>query len=494
VNGPTPAGVVAATGNLPVYGVPGQPTSVAASVAGTTATISWTPPGFTGGIPLTGFTVTAQPGGNTCVVSSGSQTACTMPGLVKGTAYTFTVTATNGFLTSPASTASGSVTVPYTPPGTPTGFTAVRGDQDAALSFTAPADTGGVPITGYQVTTNGGTTWQLITTIAGPGGTLQAALTGLTNGTSYQVAVRAVNVIGAGYSTTAVLVTPITGEPGTPGPVTVSGTTTTTASVHWTAPSITGATPITGYQLQITDHTTGTVRTLTLGPILGTVVTGLTPGDHYTFAAAAVNAAGASLFTNPSTTITTPSPSPTPSPTPTPTPTGGTPPPAVSAAQRAHEVPVPADPNAYRGPQRFTTAYGRSFHGTPAFAIPTLHGYQLHRGQAVTFSSAASSAALFTFNSARLTAPARADIRELVVSLTHAHAVVCEGYTDYQVAPGHARTLSAQRARAVCAAVRAADPHLRVTAIGYGGRRPAVIGGSITRRAANRRIVIDITG
>lgn len=91
--------VVAAT-------APSAPTSVSGTSGDTRATVSWTA-GSSGGSPITGYTVTASPGGATCSTAS---TSCTIGSLTNNTAYTFTVRATNALGTSSASSASSPVT------------------------------------------------------------------------------------------------------------------------------------------------------------------------------------------------------------------------------------------------------------------------------------------------------------------------------------------------------------------------------------------------
>lgn len=87
---------------------PGAPTAAVADPGDTIASVSWAAPTDTGGAPITRYTATASPGGATCTTTGA--TTCLFTGLRNGTAYTFTVTATNVAGTSAASAASTRVT------------------------------------------------------------------------------------------------------------------------------------------------------------------------------------------------------------------------------------------------------------------------------------------------------------------------------------------------------------------------------------------------
>jgi autotransporter-associated beta strand protein len=87
---------------------PAAPTGVSAVAGPAATTVSFTP-GATRCSPLTGYEVTAEPGD---IRASGTGSPITVSGLKSGTAYTFTVTATNVIGTSAASAASTPVATP----------------------------------------------------------------------------------------------------------------------------------------------------------------------------------------------------------------------------------------------------------------------------------------------------------------------------------------------------------------------------------------------
>ncbi len=90
------------------FTAPGAPTAVQALAGAESATVSWSAPALTGGSPITGYTVTATPGGLTC--HTDGSTSCTVTGLEDGLPYTFTVVASNTSGAGAASGASAAVT------------------------------------------------------------------------------------------------------------------------------------------------------------------------------------------------------------------------------------------------------------------------------------------------------------------------------------------------------------------------------------------------
>jgi len=88
--------------------VPASPTAANGARGDRSATVAWNPPVTDGGTPISGYTVTASPGGAACTTAGA--TSCTVEGLVNGTRYTFTVRARNAVGLGPASAASKALT------------------------------------------------------------------------------------------------------------------------------------------------------------------------------------------------------------------------------------------------------------------------------------------------------------------------------------------------------------------------------------------------
>lgn len=162
--------------------------------------------------PIAGATIQMSVGGSSCNATTNSSgvASCsvtlasagnfTLTAFYAGSASYTASTAAKGFVVLPGTS---TVTVP----GAPTIGTAIAGNGQVTVSFTAPTSDGGSPITGYVVacTPVGGGTTVTATGTASP-----ITVTGLTNGVAYTCTVSAINSVGTGPPSAASnVVTPI---------------------------------------------------------------------------------------------------------------------------------------------------------------------------------------------------------------------------------------------------------------------------------------------
>lgn len=159
-------------------------------------------------------------------------------------------------------------------PGAPALSAAAPGDGVVTVSFSPPADTGGVPILDYTASCGGSS----VTAVASP-----IALTGLANGSEVSCRVSARNALGSGPASNAILATPRT-LPDAPT-LTAAMPGNASATLLFTPPSNDGGSPVSGYLAMCGANTAPGERS----PIM---VTGLANGVTVSCVVRAVNAAG----------------------------------------------------------------------------------------------------------------------------------------------------------------------------------------------------------
>lgn len=251
-----------------------EPTGLVATPGNGQVALSWSSPGYNGGVSIDQFVVYQDD----IDVKHVTGSSVMITGLSNGQSYTFNVAAQNSVGMGPNSSVVQST--PYTVPDAPTGFAGVLGSGKITLNWTAPVFDGGRAIDYYVVYQNGAA---LPYHLSGP----STIISGLIKGQTYSFTVSAHNLAGLSQQSSTVSTTAsgVLTAPGTPtGLVAVPGS--NKVSLKWTAPISNGGTAI-DYYIVYQNGTSIAHPTST-----SQIATGLVNGVSYTFNVVAHNSAG----------------------------------------------------------------------------------------------------------------------------------------------------------------------------------------------------------
>ncbi|OBZ12031.1 hypothetical protein A8L34_17120 [Bacillus sp. FJAT-27264] len=294
----------------PVLTVPGEPTGVQASASNESAIVRFAAPADNGGSEILRYTVTVWSDDNAVKMVEGTGSPVTVSDLSNGTAYTFTVTASNAQGDSAVSTRSNEVT-PTTelPPAPlrPENLNGMAGDKQVKLTWDETKNTVSYAVYQYEGVTAPADPdrWVLV---APSVTTATYTVNGLSNGTSYAFAVKAVNAGGESDFSAAVTATPSAAVPQTPAVPTLLTSTAGDKEVTLKWEAVKGADAYAVYQYE---GTTAPINSsdwvLVQSGVIETTytITGLTNGTGYAFAVKALNSGGASDYSAAATAVPT---------------------------------------------------------------------------------------------------------------------------------------------------------------------------------------------
>ena len=221
------------------FTTPGAPQHLSGVPGDEQVMLTWDAPSSDGGSAILRYEYAIDDSGTW--IDAGLDLEETVPGLTNVQQYAFEVRAVNSAGPgAPARTAA----TPLGMPSVPESLTATGGDGEVVLEWSAPADDGGAPVTGYEYRFAAGTAVPGDTPWQSAGLDLEWTVTGLTNGQQYAFEVRAVNSAGPG-APARTAATPL-GMPSVPESLTATGGDGEVV-LEWSAPADDGGSPVTGY-------------------------------------------------------------------------------------------------------------------------------------------------------------------------------------------------------------------------------------------------------
>ena len=296
--GPVSNVAFAATGST----VPGAPTNLTAASQGQSQIgLSWTAPASDGGSPIVGYRIEVSENsgvGWTVLVQNTATTATTYShnGLESGTTRHYRVSALNAAGVGPASNVA-HATTGASAPDAPKSLTAkANGTSQIDLSWTAPDNDGGSPITGYRVEASSDDSpgWITLVDNTGSAATLHSHAN-LSPATTWRYRVQAINAVGTGPASGEARATTAAALPEAPTELAAAARGPSWIELAWKTPDYTGGVPIAGYKIEVYQDE-GSIWTVLVPNTRSTGTgyhhLGLDPGSTHYYRVSAINSAG----------------------------------------------------------------------------------------------------------------------------------------------------------------------------------------------------------
>jgi hypothetical protein len=280
--------------------VPIAPQITSVVAGNTKLTVNFNPPSRDGGAAIDNYAYSTD-GGSTFTTLSPAVTTSPIeiPGLTNGQTYQVKLRAINAIGDGTATSSTPGTPAPAAPSAPTISGVTASGSGQLSVAFTAPSDNGGSTITNYAYSTDNGLNY----TVRNPVSTASPiVITGLTNGTGYQIKLKAINTSGQGTASLAATGTPVSAS--APGAPTSTRARLTGADadiyIDWTAPASDGGSAITDYVIEYSDDAGANwqVATDAVSTSTNTTFTTFDRSTSYIFKVKTVNSVGSSLYGN----------------------------------------------------------------------------------------------------------------------------------------------------------------------------------------------------
>lgn len=286
---------------------PSVPRDLTAVGGDASAVLNWLAPTTSNGNLITDYLIeySSNSGTSWTTFSDGTSTttSATVTGLTNATVYLFRVSAISS---AGASDPSSTATATTGTPGAPTSLSPTSLNASIRLTWSAPLLNGGSAITDYVVeySSDAGANYSVFDD--GVSTSLTATITGLTNGSSYLLRVKAVNSIGTGPASGVISAAPWNvSVSSAPRDVVVTTVSLQQVVLGWTAPLTDGGSSITDYIIEYSSNSGTSWSTFVdnVTTLRSVTVTNLTNSTSYIFRVSAVNAAGTSTPSSSTTAV-----------------------------------------------------------------------------------------------------------------------------------------------------------------------------------------------